>query len=154
MANKLVSMDYKFTNESQLINFAKKFANILSPPIIIGLSGEIGVGKTTFVRAMLQNYDINENIKSPTFSLLESYNNIHHLDLYRLNTAMDFETIGFRDLLTDDVICLIEWPEKFKNILAILDIHLNIDFGDDKDQRFMCADACTKLGEKLLLRLT
>ncbi len=144
---------FLFLTEQELIYFAQDFSNKLLSPIIIGFSGNIGVGKTTFIRALLKSLGIMDVIKSPTFSLVESYNNIHHLDLYRLNCDMDLESIGFRDLLDADAMCLIEWPEKVSKILSIIDLHIIISIGDQESKRIMQLRACTAIGNNVLLKL-
>jgi len=88
----------------------------LTPPFVIYLLGDLGAGKTTLVRHCLQSLGLNESIKSPTFSLLESYSlpqqeiSIFHLDLYRLKHAEELEYIGIRDYWNDKGIWFIEWP--------------------------------------------
>jgi tRNA threonylcarbamoyladenosine biosynthesis protein TsaE len=104
--------------------FAHHLANSVTVPMVITLSGEIGTGKTTLVRAVLRALGIQGAIKSPTYSLLESYelsanNNrfptptyCHHFDLYRLVDDSELEFIGFRDHFQANALCCIEWPER------------------------------------------
>lgn len=97
-------------------SFAKHLASHVTAPFVMTLSGEIGAGKTTLVRAMLRALGVQVAIKSPTFSLIESYDladfQFHHFDLYRISDASELDLIGFRDYFTANAICCIEWPER------------------------------------------
>ncbi|AFZ82504.1 tRNA (adenosine(37)-N6)-threonylcarbamoyltransferase complex ATPase subunit type 1 TsaE [Candidatus Kinetoplastidibacterium crithidiae] len=98
-------------------------------PIRIYLTGEIGTGKTTFARSFLKTIGVIDKIKSPSYSILEQYNidnlNIYHFDFYRLNHHMEFLDLGFKDLLYEKAIFLIEWPEKTKEFLPTPDIEIS-----------------------------
>lgn len=109
---------------------AAHFAKVLSAPLVLGFSGEIGAGKTTFIRAMLRELGIRGAIKSPTYTLVESYEfnrlHIHHFDLYRIQEEAELEFIGFRDYFTAPAICCIEWPERINSGLGCIDIQLTL----------------------------
>ena len=117
-------------NEKMTEHLALHLAKTLSAPLIIGFSGEIGAGKTTFIRAMLRALGILGAIKSPTYSLVESYFTkdlqIHHFDLYRIQEDAELEYIGFRDYFTTQAICCIEWPEKAQISLDAIDLQLTL----------------------------
>jgi tRNA threonylcarbamoyladenosine biosynthesis protein TsaE len=107
----------KILTEQELINFASDYGKKLVPGDVIYLSGDLGAGKTTFVRAVLNSLGVSGSIKSPTYTLIESYfiNHIyfHHLDLYRLKDPSELEYLGVADLLDKNKnILLIEWPEQ------------------------------------------
>ena len=106
--------------------FAQRLAACLVSPMVLAFSGEIGAGKTTLIRAMLRALGVTSAIKSPTFSLVESYQTkhllIHHFDLYRVHEASELDYIGFRDYFTDDTVCCIEWPERAGNSLGQADV--------------------------------
>ena len=112
--------------------FAATVALQLSPPKIIYLHGELGAGKTTFVRGFLRSLGYAGTVKSPTYTLIESYLfpsiNCHHLDLYRLADPYELENLGLRDLLDDNSIFLIEWPEMATGHLPEADIDLTITY--------------------------
>lgn len=97
----------------------------------IYLQGELGAGKTTWVRGFLRGLDYPGKVKSPTYTLVESYQlpgrTIHHLDLYRVNGPGELESIGIRDYLDGTGICLVEWPERGAGLLAEPDILVRID---------------------------
>lgn len=117
-------------NEKQTIEIAKCFADCVSPPLLVGLQGEIGAGKTTFIRAMLKCLGVRGTIKSPTFSLVESYHlenlQIHHFDLYRVYDEMELEYIGFRDYFSKDAFCCVEWPERAMHYLGSIDVAITL----------------------------
>jgi tRNA threonylcarbamoyladenosine biosynthesis protein TsaE len=110
----------------------EQFACILSQcihaPCVLTFSGEIGMGKTTLIRALFRSMGITESVKSPTFSLVEHYAIeslqvvLHHLDLYRVADTMELEYIGFRDFFTPQAICCIEWPERVDLSMVPVDI--------------------------------
>lgn len=97
----------------------------------IHLHGELGAGKTSFARGLLRAAGVSGRIKSPSYALLESYNvsnlYFYHLDFYRFNKSDEWVDAGFRDILHDSHIVLIEWPERAGEQLPPpdLDIHLH-----------------------------
>ena len=109
---------------------AARLAACLVSPLVIAFSGEIGAGKTTLIRAMLRSLGVTSAIKSPTFSLVESYQTnhlqIHHFDLYRVQDETELDYIGFRDYFSEDAVCCIEWPERVSSCLENADIRFSL----------------------------
>lgn len=138
--------------ESDTITLAQRLAKRLMSPSVLSFSGEIGAGKTTFIRAMLRALGIQSAIKSPTFSLVESYQVehlfIHHFDLYRIHEESELEYIGFRDYFLQNAICCIEWPERAKHSLNTVDLHIALELSGSG--RFLTAQAFTPTGETML----
>jgi tRNA threonylcarbamoyladenosine biosynthesis protein TsaE len=104
----------------------------------IYLSGELGAGKTAFVRALLRESGIKGRIKSPSYALLESYKvfnlYFYHFDFYRFSDPREWLDAGFRDLLRDDSVVLIEWPEKAAGLLPPPDLHISLAYaGQGRD---------------------
>jgi tRNA threonylcarbamoyladenosine biosynthesis protein TsaE len=105
-------------------------------PGIIYLSGELGAGKTTFTRGFLRGLGMMSDVKSPTYTLVESYpipqqkdHIVHHFDLYRLNGPEELEMLGLRDYTTPNALCLVEWPERgFQYFVATPDLHCYLDY--------------------------
>lgn len=123
--------DVLLPNEQKLIEFAKKIAGLVTAQTRIYFSGEIGAGKTSFIRAMLQHRGVKERIKSPTFSIVECYclddKSLYHMDLYRLSDDAELEYLGFDEILSEAWLLLIEWPEKVASLPnADLEISLTI----------------------------
>lgn len=131
---------------------AKRLAACLVSPLIITFSGEIGAGKTTLIRAMLRSLGVQSAIKSPTFSLVESYQvenlHIHHFDLYRIHDESELDYIGFRDYFLENAICCIEWPERVISYLDQADVALSL--GLKGAGREMHARAFSSAGASML----
>jgi len=101
---------------------------------VITLSGELGAGKSTFCRGFIAACGYTGAVKSPTYTLIETYSTdvteIRHLDLYRLDDPEELEFIGFRDLLASEGVLLIEWPERVPAIAALATAEVSIDHRD------------------------
>jgi tRNA threonylcarbamoyladenosine biosynthesis protein TsaE len=127
--------------------FGKKLAQALQKEhcqsSIIYLCGELGSGKTTLVRGFLRAFGYQGKVKSPTFTLLESYQvktqKIFHFDLYRLNNAEELEYIGIRDYFSSDAIVLIEWPERASSVLPKADLILSLQHDAKNPQQRLVA---------------
>lgn len=141
-----------FNDECATINFAKQLASYLTAPLILTFNGHLGAGKTTFIRGMLRSLGIVGTIKSPTFSLVESYVcpkfTLHHFDLYRINNDIELESIGFREFFSENTVCCIEWVEKLTNYSLTIDIHSVLRI--HKKSHLMELHALTSAGDILL----
>ena len=143
---------YDMLDEPSMQKIAARLASCLTAPLLLTFKGDLGTGKTTFIRAMLRALGITGSIKSPTFSLLESYTyqhwSIHHVDLYRLQDELELEYLGFRDFLSDDAICCIEWPERASFCLEMADISCSFSM-KGSGRRLEC-HALTTTGKHVL----
>lgn len=112
--------------------FGSRLAQATTQGAVIFLQGELGAGKTTLVRGFVRALGYAGRVKSPTYTLLESYRlegvNLYHLDLYRLADAEELEWIGIRDLLEDADLCLIEWPDRGLGVLPPADLEIQIEY--------------------------
>ncbi len=99
---------------------AARIAPFLRRGDMVALHGVLGSGKTTFVRALLQALGINDDVPSPTFTLVQNYDTpgltVYHFDLYRLKSAAELEELGWDDALSDGLV-LVEWPKRAENHL-------------------------------------
>ena len=140
------------SEEAQLEAFAAGFSVCLRAPLVIYLEGALGAGKTTFVRAVARAMGFEGRVKSPTYGLLERYdfNNLSliHLDLYRLENALELDYIALRDQVDDTTVLLIEWPKKGEGELPPADIELL--FSDSVTDRLLTAKALSNPGERVL----
>ncbi len=116
----------RIENEAAMYTFAEKLATQVKSPCIIYLQGELGAGKTTLTRGFLRALGYEGKVKSPTFTLVETYDidhkKIFHVDLYRLTDPDELEFLGLSDYFTEDAIGLIEWPERGAGYLPPPDI--------------------------------
>ena len=135
---------HEFTTRSgaDTIEVGRKLVNLLKPPQLLLLRGELGTGKTTLVKGIAQALDAAEpdEVTSPTFTLIHEYDGTHdgkpiklfHIDVYRLEGERQLETLGLDELQTPDAIVLVEWGDKFKSIRkrATGEIEISSEGGD------------------------
>ena len=119
---------HQFTTQSgaDTVDVGRKLARLLKPPQLLLLRRDLGTGKTTLVKGIAQALDAAEpeEVTSPTFTLIHEYEGsrdgkpikLYHLDVYRLESERQLETLGLEELLTPDALVLVEWGEKFKSI--------------------------------------
>jgi tRNA threonylcarbamoyladenosine biosynthesis protein TsaE len=112
-----------------------KLAKTCQPGSVIYLLGELGAGKTTLARGFLRQLGVTEQVRSPTFTLVEPYpvvfGTVYHFDLYRLADGEEFYYLGGDDYFTSASICLIEWPERALGFIPQANIICQIDFNPD-----------------------
>jgi tRNA threonylcarbamoyladenosine biosynthesis protein TsaE len=118
--------EFRTQSGADTIEVGRKLVQLLKPPQLLLLRGELGTGKTTLVKGIAQALDAAEpdEVTSPTFTLLHEYDGtragkpvkLYHLDVYRLESERQLETLGLEELLTPDALVLVEWGDKFKSI--------------------------------------
>ena len=151
---------YKFIskNENDTKIFAKKLANKLNNQNeVIVLTGELGSGKTKFVEGFLSNYNLENEISSPTFTIVNEYTkddiNIYHFDVYRLEDSSEFYEIGGEEYF-EKGICLIEWGELIEDALPFQYIHISFKKPENEpDSRLLKVDALGQKYETILDKL-
>ena len=118
----------------------------------VTLAGDLGAGKTTLVRGLLQALGVTGAVRSPTYTLVESYPlrdaHVHHLDWYRLGGTGDLDGLGFRDLQGPGQWLLVEWPERVPEVAAAADLALALRYAGDA--RWLVATARTPVGAAVL----
>lgn len=142
-------------DETGMDALATRLASAAAHGGVIHLEGDLGAGKTTFARALLRALGARERIKSPTYSLVESYRvgdlDAHHLDLYRIADASELEWLGLADLWTPAALVLIEWPERGAGALPRADLIVRIDHAGERRQ--VAAESRSQRGDELLAAL-
>jgi tRNA threonylcarbamoyladenosine biosynthesis protein TsaE len=117
----------------ETIAFGRSLAAEMSPPLIVLLRGDLGAGKTTLVKGIAEGFQAAraEDVTSPTFTLVHEYRSpraiLYHIDLYRIETQREFDTLAFDDLFTPDSILLVEWGEKFPRLQRDRDIEITLE---------------------------
>lgn len=126
------------------MRIAKEFAEKLKPGRVLGLKGNLGTGKTQFVKGICEHFKVKEVVNSPTFIIVNEYEGtngdkkqfkIYHFDLYRLNSASELSVIGFDEYLNKDSLVLIEWPELAEKNLNRKIETISFDYGESEDER-------------------
>lgn len=112
----LASRGHLALTQSELIDWGLRFGRLVRPPLTVTLHGELGTGKTTLAQAICRGYGVEEDVTSPTFTLVHQYRGtlslVYHLDLYRLRGPDELMNLGWDDLLAEDALRLVEWPER------------------------------------------
>lgn len=147
---------YEIDDEAGMLTLGARMARLCPGNMVIYLYGDLGAGKTTLARGFLQGLGYTDKVKSPTYSLIETYElperKLYHLDLYRLSDPEELEFIGIRDLMDGKSICLVEWPERGEGILPVPDLLIHIDY--HKPGRRVHLEANTDAASSLLVHLT
>lgn len=143
-------MSIFLVDEPATLAFAATCADIFTPSGLVFLEGTLGAGKTTFSRGFIQALGHAGAVKSPTYTLVETYDlsaaKVCHFDLYRLGSSEELEFIGIREYLQDGALCLIEWPDKGQGVLPAPDITLTL--ADQGGGRKISWQASTAQGER------
>jgi tRNA threonylcarbamoyladenosine biosynthesis protein TsaE len=125
----------------ETIAFGRTLTELLAPPKLVLLRGDLGAGKTTLIKGIAAAFDAadEEDVTSPTFTLVHEYRGprakLYHIDLYRIDTQRELETLALDDLRSDDSILLIEWGEKFPQLVRERDVEIVLERAGENARR-------------------
>jgi tRNA threonylcarbamoyladenosine biosynthesis protein TsaE len=117
----------------ETIAFGRTLAELLAPPKLVLLRGDLGAGKTTLVKGIAAAFEAaaEDDVTSPTFTLIHEYRgpraHLYHIDLYRIDTQRELDTLALDDLRSDNSILLIEWGEKFPRLMRERDVEISLE---------------------------
>ncbi|SCK16756.1 tRNA (adenosine(37)-N6)-threonylcarbamoyltransferase complex ATPase subunit type 1 TsaE [Vogesella sp. LIG4] len=130
MATDHTSVEGYLADEAATLQLGRHVADCLQPGLQLQLAGDLGAGKTTFTRGLLRALGHGGRVKSPTYTLVESYPlpamTVHHFDLYRFSDPQEWYDAGFADYLATDTLCIVEWPQKADGVLPVPDLTLEL----------------------------
>ena len=131
-------------NESELTAWGERFGRLASSPLVVTIAGELGAGKTTLVKAICRGYGVTDDVTSPTFALVHRYASrkspVYHLDLYRLQQPTELGNLGWDELLAEDAVILIEWPERAGDRIPHDHVPISLQhLPEDPDRRLLYA---------------
>jgi len=125
----------------ETIAFGRTLTELLTPPKLVLLRGDLGAGKTTLVKGIASAFEAasEEDVTSPTFTLIHEYRgpraNLFHIDLYRIDTPRQLETLALDDLRTENSVLMIEWGEKFPRLVRERDLEITLEREGENGRR-------------------
>jgi tRNA threonylcarbamoyladenosine biosynthesis protein TsaE len=128
-----VTRDITTNSAEETIALGRTLAELLAPPKLVLLRGDLGAGKTTLVKGIAAAFEAaaEEDVTSPTFTLVHEYRgpraHLYHIDLYRVDTPRELETLGLDDLRSERSVLLIEWGEKFARLQRERDMEISLE---------------------------
>ena len=131
-------MKLDITQLSQLSEFSKQFIRKLKPGDVVFFHGDLGTGKTTLIQHILKNLNHSGHVKSPTYTLYDSYEtdltSVYHMDLYRMSSPEELYYLGIEEIFNSTNIVLIEWPEKGFGVLPQPNFEIFLDLISEKSR--------------------
>jgi tRNA threonylcarbamoyladenosine biosynthesis protein TsaE len=130
-------------SEEETIALGRTLKDVLSPPKLVVLRGELGAGKTTLVKGIAEGFCAaqQDDVTSPTFTLVHEYRGsqatLYHIDLYRVDTPRQLETLGLDDLIAENSLLLIEWGEKFERFRRDRDVEIALERVGERARRIL-----------------
>ncbi len=136
-----VTREFVTRSSDETIALGRSLSDLLTPPKLVLLRGDLGAGKTTLVKGIAEGFQAasQEEVTSPTFTLIHEYRgpraSLFHIDLYRIDTQRELETLALDDLISSDSILLIEWGEKFSRFERERDVEIALDKIADQERK-------------------
>jgi tRNA threonylcarbamoyladenosine biosynthesis protein TsaE len=141
-----MARDFTTNSPEETIALGRELTSLLAPPKIVVLRGDLGAGKTTLVKGIAEGFNAasHDDVTSPTFTLIHEYRGptaaLYHIDLYRIDTQRELETLGLDDLITENSVLLIEWGEKFARFQRERDVEIAIERISENQRKIKIAD--------------
>lgn len=136
--------ELKINSLEDINSVAAEFIKLVGDKRIFAMHGAMGVGKTTFVKAICEELGVQDTINSPTFAIVNEYhtakeNIVYHFDFYRIDDVQEAYDFGYEDYFYSDAICFIEWPEKIDSILPndTVEVHFNEEADGSRSIRIL-----------------
>ncbi len=130
--------------ETELRHWGEELGRGISSPLLVTLTGELGVGKTTLAQAICRGYGVIDEITSPTYALVHEYHAakspVFHVDLYRLDSPEQLTNLGWDEIVSARALVLVEWPERAGSRLPEDHLPIDLDYvPDDASRRILLA---------------
>ena len=124
-------------SEEETIDLGRKIARDLPKRAVVLLIGNLGAGKTTLAKGIIDGLGVGkpDEVASPTFTLIHEYAGAYHIDLYRLDTAAQVATLGLEEILDRDAVVLIEWGEKFRELMPAERIEITLSAAGEQNRK-------------------
>jgi tRNA threonylcarbamoyladenosine biosynthesis protein TsaE len=138
-----MTREMRTNSAEETIALGRTLIDLLAPPRLVLLRGDLGAGKTTLVKGIAAAFEAaaEEDVTSPTFTLIHEYRGprakLFHIDLYRIDTQRELDTLALDDLRSDDSILLIEWGEKFPRLQRERDLEISLDRESENGRRIV-----------------
>jgi tRNA threonylcarbamoyladenosine biosynthesis protein TsaE len=137
------SKTYKASNEEEMVELGREFARMWPRVGVVLLIGNLGAGKTTLAKGIVEGLGVEraDNVSSPTFPLIHEYGDpveVYHIDLYRLDTRAEVESLGLEEIFERPAMVLMEWAERFPEILPNERIEVRIQEEKDGGRAVEC----------------
>ena len=142
-----MARDFTTNSPEETIALGQQLASMLAPPKLVVLRGDLGAGKTTLVKGIAEGFRAasHDDVTSPTFTLIHEYRGpaatLYHIDLYRIDTQRELDTLALDDLMTDYSVLLIEWGEKFARFQRERDVEIAIERISENERKIHIADS-------------
>ncbi|MBI2619494.1 MAG: tRNA (adenosine(37)-N6)-threonylcarbamoyltransferase complex ATPase subunit type 1 TsaE [Ignavibacteriales bacterium] len=136
----------KSSSEAETRTMARSFGEALRPGDVVALYGELGSGKTQFVKGICEAFRVSTHVASPTFVILHRYEGtttdgnqlfLYHFDLYRVDSAEEIYDLGYEEFFFGGGICIVEWAERLSNLLPAERYDIRLDFGEREADRII-----------------
>ena len=135
-------MEITINSIDEIAQAARDFKAAIGDHRVIAFHGEMGAGKTTFIKALCAEFGVTDNVASPTFAIINEYlagdgSTIYHFDLYRMETIADLQNIGVEDYFYSGNFCLVEWPELAEPLFPNNVLNVTITVLPDKTRKII-----------------